>query len=173
MIPSQKLGIDSPHRDTPLASRSQIVLRRVAEKTPAGIAMPTAISTESHASSMVIGSFLATVFTTGSRVRIDSPRSPRSASPIQRRYWRTMGSFRPYFSRISSSPAGSASVPPITRAGSPGIRRTPVNTIRLITKSVAIEIAARLVRNSSTGRYRAAPGSTAGGRPGLSSRTCP
>lgn len=105
--------------------------------------MPTAMSTERHASSMVIGSFLAIVFTTGSRVRMDSPRSPRSASPAQRRYCSTMGSFRPYFSRISSSPAGSASVPAITRAGSPGIRRTPVNTITLITNSVAIEIAAR------------------------------
>src|SRR5580765_3773414 len=163
MIPSQKLGIDSPHRDTPLASRSQSVFRRVAEKTPAGIAMPTAISTDSHASSMVIGSFRATVFTTGSRVRMDSPRSPRSASPAQRRYWSTMGSLSPYFSRISSSPAGSASVPPITRAGSPGMRRTPVNTITLITNSVATEIAARWIRNSSTGRHRAAPGFAARG----------
>src|SRR6185295_6037612 len=79
-----------------------------------------------------------------------------------------MGSFRPYFSRISSSPAASASVPAITRAGSPGIRRTPVNTIRLITNSVAIESAARWIRNSSTGRHRAAPRPAGGGRPGAS-----
>ena len=63
------------------------MLRRTAEKTPTGMAMPTAMRIERQASSMVIGSFLATVFTTGSRVRMDSPRSPRSASPTQRRYW--------------------------------------------------------------------------------------
>ena len=36
MIPSQKFGTDTPQSETPLASRSQTVLRRTAAKTPAG-----------------------------------------------------------------------------------------------------------------------------------------
>src|SRR5215471_3647661 len=150
MIPSQKLGMESPQSETPLARRSHAVFRRSAENTPAGMAMAIAIKRERHASSMVIGSFFATVFTTGSRVRIDSPRSPRTARRAQRRYCTGMGSRRPYFSRISSSPAASASVPAMTRAGSPGIMRTPVNTIMLITHSVTAEMTRRWIRKSST-----------------------
>jgi len=101
MIPSQNVGIETPHSDTALARRSQTVLRRTAEKTPAGMAIPMATIRAKHASSIVIGSFTATVLTTGSRVRIDSPKSPRRASLIQRKYWTGMGSFRPYFARIS------------------------------------------------------------------------
>jgi hypothetical protein len=152
MIPSQKLGTERPQSETALARRSHTVLRRTAENTPAGIAMASATRRERHASSMVMGSLRATVHTTDSRVRMDSPRSPRSASPAQRRYWTGIGSSSPYFCRISASPAASASVPPITRAGSPGIIRTPVNTIRLITNRVTIEIATRRTRKSSTDR---------------------
>src|SRR5262249_38468977 len=106
--------------------------------------------------------FSRTTWTTDSRVRMDSPRSPRSASPIQRRYWTGMGSFSPYFCRISSRPAASASVPAITRAGSPGIRRTPVKTIRLMTKRVTTEMNDRWTRNSITVAHR--PLSLPGGR---------
>ena len=115
------------------------------------MAMPTATRSDRKASSMVIGSFDATVLTTDSRVRIDSPRSPRRASPTQRRYWKAIGSPSPYFWRTSSRPAASASLPAMTRAGSPGIMRTPVKTIMLMTNRVTIEIAARWTRNSSTG----------------------
>ncbi len=108
------------------------------------------MSTARQASSTVMGSFLATVVITGSRVRIERPRSPRAASAAQRRYCTGIGSFSPYLARISSSPAASASVPAITRAGSPGIMRTPVKTTTLITISVTIEIATRRIRNSST-----------------------
>ena len=151
MMPSQKLGTERPQSETALASRSHTVLRRAAEKTPAGMAMASAIRRDRPASSIVIGSLRATVHTTDSRVRMDSPRSPRSASPIQRRYWSGTGSSSPYFWRISASPAASASVPPMTRAGSPGIIRTPVKTIRLITNRVTTEIATRRIRNSATG----------------------
>jgi 16S rRNA (guanine966-N2)-methyltransferase len=92
----------------------------------------------------------ATVHATDWRVRMDSPKSPPNASPTHRRYWTGTGSFSPYFSRISSSPASSASVPAVTRAGSPGIMRTPVKTTRLITKSVTIEMKTRRTRNSTT-----------------------
>src|SRR6266436_7617153 len=150
MIPSQKLGMEIPHRDTALARRSHTVLRRTAEKTPAGMAIARATSTAKPASSIVIGSLRATVQTTDSRVRMDSPRSPRTARPTQRRYWTGTGSLRPYFSRTSASPASSASVPAMTRAGSPGIMRTPVKTIMLIAASVIAEIARRWIRYSST-----------------------
>src|SRR5712691_6661646 len=130
MIPSQKLGTETPQSDTPLARRSHRVLRRTAASTPAGMAMPTAMRIAKAASWIVMGSFFATVPVTDARVRMDSPRSPRSANPSQRRYWTGTGSFNPYFSRISSSPAASASVPAMTRAGSPGIMRTPVKTMR-------------------------------------------
>ena len=143
MIPNQKLGIETPQRDTALAARSQTVLRRTAEKTPAGMAIPMAMRSEKPASCIVMGSFTATVLITGSRVRMDSPRSPWSASVSQRKYCTGMGSFRPYFARISWSPASSASVPAITRAGSPGIMRTPVKTISVIRKRVTMEMASR------------------------------
>src|SRR5581483_3127944 len=157
MMPSQKLGTDSPQSETALTRKSQALLRCTAEKTPAGIAMASATSRDRPASSMVMGSLRPTVETTDSRVRIDSPRSPRRARPSQRRYCRGIGSSRPYLARISASPAASASVPPMTRAGSPGIMRTPVNTMRLITNRVAMEIATRRIRNSSTG-LRSVPG---------------
>src|SRR5712664_1460449 len=157
MCPSQKLGTERPQSETALTRKSHTVLRRTAEKTPAGIAMPSATRSDRPASSIVIGSLRATVHTTDSRVRMDSPRSPRSASPTQRRYWSAIGASSPYFWRISASPAASASVPPITRAGSPGIMRTPVKTIRLITNRVTIEIATRRIRKSSTG-VRLVPG---------------
>ncbi len=150
MIPSQKLGTETPPREAALAMTSHALLRRTAASTPAAIAMQIARSTDRQASSTVIGSFCATVLSTGSRVRIDRPRSPCSASPAQRRYWTGTGSFSPYFARISSIPAASASVPAMTRAGSPGIIRTPVKTTTLITNRVTTEIAARRIRNSST-----------------------
>src|SRR2546426_10960973 len=71
MIPSQKLGTETPQSDAPLASRSQAVLRRTAASTPAGIARASAMSTERQASSTVIGSFPATVVITGSRVPLE------------------------------------------------------------------------------------------------------
>src|SRR5438105_3372278 len=157
MIPSQKLGIDTPPSDALLASMSQNVLRRTAARTPAGMAMPTAMSSDRNASSIVIGSFVATVATTDSRVRMEWPRSPRSASPTQRRYCSGIGSLRPYFSRIASMPAASASVPAMTRAGSPGIIRTPVKTIRLMRTSVTAEMKARRTRNSITRLLPARP----------------
>ena len=105
MIPSQKLGIETPHRETALARRSQTVLRRTAEKTPAGMAIPMAMSSEKAASCIVIGSF--------DRHRLDHrlPRAdglaqvaPGGPASSQRRYWTGMGSFRPYFARISCEP---------------------------------------------------------------------
>src|SRR5207247_1496965 len=157
MIPSQKVGTETPQSDTPLARRSQKVLRRTAASTPAGMAMPTAMRIAKAASWIVMGSFFATVPVTDARVRMDSPRSPRSANPTQRRYWTGTGSFSPYFSRTSSSPAASASVPAMTRAGSPGIIRTPVKTMRLMRTSVTAEMKARRTRNSVTRLLPARP----------------
>src|SRR2546428_5303064 len=150
MIPSQKFGIDTPHGETALARTSQAVFRRTAAITPAGIASDNAIRSARHASSTVIGSLIATVHATDCRVRIDSPRSPRRARPTHRRYWTGIGSRRPYLSRTSSSPEASASVPAMTRAGSPGIIRTPVKTMRLMRTSVTAEMKARRTRNSTT-----------------------
>src|SRR6185436_13227574 len=150
MIPSQKLGTDTPQSETPLARRSHGVLRRTAAITPAGMAITSATSRERHASSSVMGSLRATVLATDCRVRMDSPRSPRSARPSQRAYCSGSGALSPYFSRISSSPAASASVPASTRAGSPGIIRTPAKTIRLISSTVTAEMKARRTRNSNT-----------------------
>src|SRR6266545_4533049 len=157
MIPSQKLGMDTPHNDAALASTSHVVLRRTAATTPAGIASASATRSARPASSTVMGSFTATVHATDWRVRIDSPRSPRRARPTQRKYCTAIGSFRPYFCRISSIPAGSASVPPSTRAGSPGIIRTPVKTIRLMRTSVTAEMNPRRTRNSTTRLLPARP----------------
>src|SRR4029453_8032489 len=150
MIPSQKLGTDTPQSERPLASTSHGVLRRTAAITPAGMAMAMATRSDRHASSSVMGSLVATVPATDCRVRMDSPRSPRTARPSQRTYCTGRGAFRPYLSRISSRPAASASVPASTRAGSPGIIRTPAKTMRLISSSVTAETKARRTRNSNT-----------------------
>src|SRR5437667_2076458 len=117
------------------------------------MAIARATRIERHASSRVMGSLPATVLVTVSRVRTDSPRSPRIASPTHRRYWIGMGSLRPYFWRMSARPASSASVPAMTRAGSPGIMRTPVKTMMLIITSVTIEMAMRWIRYSSTASH--------------------
>src|SRR5262245_54732335 len=98
----------------------------------------------------VIGSLWETSFTIGSWVRIDSPRSPWSARRSHFTYWTGIGSRRPYFCRISSMPAASASVPAITRAGSPGIMRTPVNTMSVMRNRVTSEMRLRWIRNSIT-----------------------
>ena len=145
MIPSQKFGIDTPPSEAPLASMSQTVLRRTAASTPAGIAMPTRDEQRQEREldrDRQLG---------GDRVDHATPacgssgRGRRGApAPTQRRYWIGIGSPSPYFSRIASMPAASASVPAITRAGSPGIMRTPVKTTMLMTKRVTTEIAARL-----------------------------
>ncbi len=148
MIPSQKFGTDTPHSEMPLARRSHTVLRRTAATIPAGMAIVIATSSDRHANSIVMGSFAATVCRTGCRVRIDSPRSPRTASPSHRAYCNGSGAFNPYFSLISSSPAASASVPASTRAGSPGIILTPTNTTPEITNKVTMEMSARLTKNS-------------------------
>src|SRR2546425_2703243 len=71
MIPSQKLGMDTPQSDPLLARTSQSVFRRTAARTPVGIAMLTAMSNDRNASSIVIGSFVATVLTTDSCVRME------------------------------------------------------------------------------------------------------
>src|SRR5262245_4712857 len=98
----------------------------------------------------VIGSLWATRRRTDSLVRIDSPRSPWSASRSHFTYWTGIGSRRPYFCRTSSIPAASASVPAITRAGSPGIMRTPVNTMTVMRNRVISEMSPRWIRNSVT-----------------------
>src|SRR5262245_39079973 len=150
MMPSQKLGTDTPQSEMPLARTSHGVLRCTAAMTPAGMAMAMATRRDRHASSKVMGSLRATVPATDCRVRMDSPRSPRSARPSQRAYCSGSGALSPYFSRISSSPAASASVPASTRAGSPGMARTPAKTMRLISSSVTAEMKARRTRNSNT-----------------------
>src|SRR5689334_781887 len=157
MMPSQKFGTDTPHSDMPLASTSQTPLRCTAASTPAGMAMASATTSDRHASSSVMGSLEATIHATEVRVRIDSPRSPTAARRSQRTYCTGSGASSPYFCRISSRPAASASAPAITRAGSPGIMRTPVKTIRLMSSSVIAEMTPRRIRNSST-RRRLLPG---------------
>src|SRR5207237_1193166 len=109
-----------------------------ADSTPTGIAMPTATSSESRASSIVIGSLRATVRTTDSRVRIDSPRSPLAARRTHRRYWMGTGSSSPYLARISARPASSDSVPP--REGElldrVAVERCPLRVITDLARSI-------------------------------------
>src|SRR5262249_1707600 len=106
MIPSQKLGTDTPQSDAPLASTSHAVLRRTAARTPAGIAIASAMTTDRHASSTVIGSLRATVTITGSRVRIERPRSPCRARPAQRGVGRGAGVVRPLLVGDLFAPGG-------------------------------------------------------------------
>src|SRR5436190_1654332 len=93
----------------------------------------------------------------GTKPDAGSQPSRTETRPIHRTYWTGIGSCRPYFSRTSSSPAASASVPAMTRAGSPGIIRTPVKTMRLMRTSVTAEMKARRTRNSVTRLLPARP----------------
>jgi len=54
---------------------------------------------------------------------------PASTERSQRTYWTTMGWSKPISRRICAIACGVASVPSMTAAGSPGIRRTIVNTM--------------------------------------------
>ena len=91
MIPSQKCGTDSPDRATRFAVTSTGVPRYVADSTPAGSPIASAIAIENTASSRVTGSFEASSSRTGMRLRSDSPKSPRSTRPIQSPYCTTNG----------------------------------------------------------------------------------
>src|SRR2546422_5658635 len=55
MIPSQKFGIDTPPSDALLASMSQTVLRRTAARTPAGMGMPDALSSQRDPRPLALG----------------------------------------------------------------------------------------------------------------------
>ena len=168
---AQKLGIDRPHRTVARWRSDPRSCARHRREDAGGIAMPTAISTKSHASSMVDRQAPRHRLHQGSRVRMDSPRSPRSASPAQRRYCRTMDpSGRT--SRGSPEPGGIGVGPRHHARRVPGMRRTPVNNDHADQEQRRDRIATRWIRNSSTGRPGGARPPGAGG-PAPQFRTCP
>jgi len=81
------LGRLSPAVPSRRTTKSDELLRRSAEITPSGIAMISDITIERNASSSVMGSLPDRFSTMGCPVRSERPRSPRTMSASQVKYW--------------------------------------------------------------------------------------
>ena len=164
MIPSQKFGIDTPPRDTLLAD---VVPRRV----PAhGREHPDRDGDHERDHDRV-GRELEgdrELLADEAEHRVAGPDGLAEVAPEREpEPPRVLDGDRDRGARTSAGsppgPAASASVPAITRAGSPGIMRTPMNTMTVMRKSVISEMTLRWIRNSATmPRRRGRPGAPAG-----------
>ncbi len=76
-----------PNRANEVPTRSTEVLRRAAERIPMGVAMISEMAMASPASWRLGRMRLPTFSITGSRLRIEWPRSPRRSRPIHAAYW--------------------------------------------------------------------------------------
>ena len=101
--PSQKLGIDTPSRAAAIAPTSSHEFRPSAATRPRGTPSATATSMAARASWAVLPTFSAISVATGRRLRIEVPRSPRSALPTKRPYCWRIGSSRWSWARIRAT----------------------------------------------------------------------
>ena len=120
--PSQKFGTDTPASASAVAPESIAVPRHTAAAMPSGSATSSATNIAAPASSAVAGMREATCETTGSPVRSDVPRSPRTAPDRNPTYCSSSGRSSPSRRRSSSTSACGAVSPSIACAGSPGMR---------------------------------------------------
>src|SRR6267142_1540899 len=127
--PSQKLGIATPSSATTIAATSSQELRPSAASRPSGTPRPIATSMLASASWPVLPMFSVISAVTGRRLRIETPRSPRSALPTKRPYCLSTGSSRWSWARIwaiwSGVVTNSASM---ILTGSPGTRKSMLKT---------------------------------------------
>src|SRR5215467_3488140 len=119
MIPSQKLGNDTPTSATAEPSVSQIVPRRTAASTPSGTATTKARASAPKVSCTVGPRRSRISAETGSPVLNERPRSPRRAAPAQPRYCSASGRSSPSRWRICAAASGENSPPISTARGQP------------------------------------------------------
>ena len=145
--PSQKLGMDTPSSAIAIEPTSSHEFRESAAIRPSGTPMATATAMAAAASSIVLPTFSPISVVTGRRLRIDVPRSPRSAPPTKRPYCMTIGSSRWSSARMRAIWSGmvtnSAS---IIFTGSPGTRNSMLNTARVTPNSTGITASTRRAR---------------------------
>jgi hypothetical protein len=82
----RKFGTQMPNTANVAPARSIGVLRRTAQTIPTGKAITSEIVIANAASSRLGRRRRLTLSTTGSPLRIERPRSPRSSRPIQAAY---------------------------------------------------------------------------------------
>ena len=95
MIASQKMGTDTPAKETTRVTWSTGLFRRVPEITPSGIPMITAIAIATVVSSNVAGKNLVTASDTGRFADREYPRSPVTTPPSHLTYWTQIGWSKP------------------------------------------------------------------------------
>ena len=139
MMPSQKLGNDTPKSATAEPSVSQIVPRRTAASTPSGTATTSARASAPNVSWTVGPRRSRISAATGSPVLNERPRSPRRAAPAQPRYWSASGRSRPSRWRTCAAASWENSPPINTASGPPGANRMIVN--RMIETPTSISTA--------------------------------
>ena len=129
MMPSQKLGSETPSRAKVVDPWSTHERGRSAATMPAGKAMTSATTKALATSWSVTGSAPRMSASAGCLETHDVPKFPASTARSQRTYWTTMGWSSPISRRICAITCGVASVPSMTAAGSPGMSRTIVKTM--------------------------------------------
>src|SRR5437867_2206509 len=98
--PDQKVGMDKPTSVTATIAESTEGRRAAAAVTPAAMPAQTARTCAASASSMVGGRRSAISSWTGRRLRMELPRSPRTARPRNFKYWTMMGRSSPNVARL-------------------------------------------------------------------------
>jgi len=132
-----------PNSENRLPAPSRGELRRAAERIPMGNATTSEIPM-ARAASWRLGRMRRPTFSmTGSRLRMDRPKSPWRMRPIQWAYCRASGRSRPSSRRrVSLTPASTDSAI-MTSMGSPGVRWISMNTPAETRKSTGMVAAIR------------------------------
>ena len=134
--PSQKLGIETPRSATTIEPTSSHEFRKRAASSPSGTPIATATAMLASASPPVLATFSPISVATGRRLRIEVPRSPRSAPATKRPYCWSRGSSRWSCARICAIWSGvvtnSASM---IFTGSPGTRNSMLKTASITPNS--------------------------------------
>jgi len=124
-----------PSRANVVPAPSTTVLRRAAETRPTGKATATAM-TSAQVASWRLGLIRRLTFvTTGSWLRMERPRSPRSSRAIQERYWRGSGWSSPSSRRRLVFTEASTDSAIMASTGSPGVRWMSAKTPAVTRKS--------------------------------------
>jgi hypothetical protein len=123
MMPSQKLGNETPKSDTAEARVSHAVSRRTAARVPRGTATRSASASAPPVNWRVGPSRSRIRVRTGSPVLNERPRSPRTAASTQLAYWAGSGRSRPRRWRTCAATSCENSPPMSTASGPPGARR--------------------------------------------------
>ena len=131
-----------PNSANVVPSRSTEVLRRTAEAMPTGTAMSSETAMARPASCRLGRMRRPTFSTTGSPLRIEWPRSPRSSRPIHARYCTASGRSSPSSARRLALAVASADSAIIASTGSPGVRCNSAKT-PAVTRSRTGTVAAR------------------------------